>query len=129
MNAEAAAVAHIVDMLGGDPLLRRLVHGIYDREVPRMSPPYVVIREVVAADWGTKDRAGSELRVELRHVAASGPDGGLVAARISEVMPLLRSKAAGWEIASARLLRTRSSYDRQGQWSQSFDIRLRCLVA
>lgn len=128
MSAEAVVVAHLLEKLGADPSLRRLVHGIYDRPIPRASPPYVVIGAVVTNDWGTKDRAGSELRVELRHVAVRGPDQGLVAARIGAVVPTLRGAVAGWDIVSARLLRTRSGHDREGQWSQSYDVRLRCLV-
>lgn len=131
MSADAAVVARMMAMLEDDAALRRAVHGVYDRPTPRASMPFVVIGAVGSGDWGTKDRIGSEVRVELRHVTATGPDEGLVAASIQALASGLRgiadSGSGRWEIVSARLLRTRIAYDRQGQWSQSFDIRVRCL--
>jgi hypothetical protein len=127
MSAEAAAVAHMLALLSEDAALARVLHGVYGRPTARAAMPHLMLGAIVSADWGTKDRAGCELRIELRHASTSGPDEGIVAERIAALVPAMRGVAGGWEIVSARLIRSRSGHDRQGGWSQSFEIRCRCL--
>jgi hypothetical protein len=127
MSAERAAIALLMAVLGSDRDLLRAVHAIYPEPSPRKSPPLLEIGAMVASDWGTKDRPGCELAVELRHFAAATADLGVVSARIRALVPMLRGGGDGWEIVSARLTRTRSGYDRQGRFEQNFAVRLRCL--
>lgn len=127
MSAETAAAAYIFARLSEDVALARVIHAVYDRPTARAAMPHLMIGAIVSADWGTKDRPGCELRIELRHAAASGPDEGIVAERIAALVPAMRGTAKGWDIVSARLIRSRSGHDRQGVWSQSFEVRLRCL--
>lgn len=128
MSAGGAVAARLAAMLEADAELLRKVNGVYDQPTPRASPPLIEIGAVVTSDWGTKDRAGRELRIEVRHIAMVRDD-GVVAERIMAVVPMLRGIAGDWEIVAARLMRTRGSHDRQGRWEQSFEVRVRCLVA
>jgi Protein of unknown function (DUF3168) len=127
MSAGAAVVARLMAALEGDPALLRVVHGVFDQPTARASVPFIEIGAVTASDWGTKDRAGSELRIMVRHVAVRR-DGTVVAERIAAAVAGLRGRAEGWEIVAARVLRTRGAHDRQGRWEQDFELRVRCLV-
>lgn len=126
MSAAAVAKARIAELFGDDRSLRAVVHSIETTPQPRASLPRIEIGAVAETDWGTKDRAGSELIVTLRHFAAVA-DNGQVAARVRALVPMLRGAAGGWEVVSARLNRARSEFDRQGRWEQRFELRLRCL--
>lgn len=128
MSAERVVVARLLAALIEDAALVRAVHGVYDRRAPRASAPYIEIGEVTASDWGTKDRAGCELRIAIRHIAAARDD-AVVAARIGAVVAELRGADDGCEIVSARIVRARSGYDRQDRWEQLFEIRVRCLAS
>lgn len=127
MSAAAAVAARLTALLDSDPAVMRVVHGVYDRPVPRATPPLIEIGAVTASDWGTKDRAGCELRIAVRHVAP-GPGDRVVAERIAAAVAGLRGVAGPWEVVAARILRSRSGFDRQGQWEQSFEVRARCLM-
>jgi hypothetical protein len=127
MSAAASVTAQMLALLSEDAVLARVLHGVYHRPTARAALPHLIIGRISSADWGTKDRAGCELRIELRHAAAAGPDDGLVAERIAALVPAMRGVTGEWEIVSARLIRSRSGHDRQGGWSQIFEVRCRCL--
>jgi hypothetical protein len=127
-SPEAAVTTRLLAHLGADRALLRAVHGLYAAPVLRMTPPFIEIAAITGSDWGTKDRAGAELLLTLRHAAPVGDDGCAVAARLRALVPGLRGQEAGWTIVAARLLRTRRAFDRQGRVEQQFDVRLRLLA-
>ena len=125
MSAEAAAYAALATALAGVAGLNAVSPG------PPLaaSPPYAEIGAIVAADWGTKDRPGRELRVQVtvsdrgeapaRVLALAGVAGAAI-----EAMPRV---AQGWELVSIALARTRLAADRPGQWRLVHEYRLRML--
>lgn len=127
-SPEAAVTARLLAQLGADRALLRAVHGLYAAPVPRMTPPFIEIAVIAASDWGTKDRMGCEALVTLRHSGLAGDDGSIAAARLRALVPGLRGDADGWSLVSARLIRARRAFDRQGRVEQSFDVRVRMLA-
>lgn len=129
MTAEQAVRARAIRLLTDDALLAGRVHGVFDGSPPRASAPYVAAGPAEGSDWGTKDVAGREVRLTLTlHGVGSSLDDG-AAARIEAVVPMLRGAADGWTILSARMIRTRFAFNREGGWRQDHVMRCRCLSA
>ena len=127
-SAEQAVRARALAVLRADAGLALLVHGIFDGVPPRASAPYVSVSGAEVSDWGTKDRAGREVRaVLILHGAGGSPDGA-AAARIEAAAGALRGAADGWSIVSARAVRTRFVLAREGGWRHEVVVRCRCLV-
>lgn len=128
MSAEAAVAARLAALLRGDAALMGRVNAVFEGPVARATMPFLSIGALSVSDWGTKDRAGAEVLVRAVWTATDGPGDGLVGARVAAVVAGLRGVQDGWELASARLLRSRSEHDKSGRWVQGFEIRVRCLV-
>ena len=126
--AEAAVRAKAIALLADDAGLAGCIHGVFDGTPPRASAPYVAVGVVEGSDWGTKDRAGREVRltVALHGVGDSLDDGA--AARVEAIIPALRGAADGWTIVSARVVRTRFGFVRDGGWRQDYVVGCRCLT-
>ena len=129
LTAEQAVRSRMLGMLQADGALAGLVHGVFDGEPPRASAPFVSIGAADGADWGTKDRAGREVRLAVVLVGVGEPgDGAAAVVRVEAVAPGLRGIADGWEIVSARVLRTRLARGKDSGWRHQIDIRCRCLA-
>lgn len=126
--AEQAVRVKALAMLAGDDALAGLVHGIFDGTPPRASAPYVSVGAAEGVDWGTKDRAGREVRLTLALVGVGSAADDRAAARIEAVAALLRGPAGGWSIVGARVIRTRFSLIRDGGWRHEIILRCRCLA-
>ena len=127
-TAEQAVRAKAIALLAGDTELAGRIHGVFDGRPPRASAPYVAVGAAEGSDWGTKDREGREVRltVILHGVGDSLDDGAAV--RVEAVIPALRGAADGWTIVSARVVRTRFGFVREGGWRQDYGVRCRCLA-
>jgi len=127
-SAEQAVRVRTLALLAADRALAGLVHGVFDGTPPRASPPYVAIGSVEGRDWGTKDRAGREVRLSLRLVGTDLAGPGEAAARIEAVAAMLRGTVDGWEIVGARVIRSRHGFRREGGWRHETILRCRCLA-
>lgn len=127
-GAERAVRAKALALLAGDGELAALVHGIFDGIPPRVSAPYVSVAGAEGIDWGTKDRAGREVRLTLALVGVGGAVDDVAAGRIDAVVAGLRGVADGWSVVSARVVRTRFAFLRDGGWRHEVMVRCRCLV-
>jgi len=128
MSAEQALRARALSLLAEDGELAALVHGVFDGVPRRGAMPYVAVGAAEGSDWGTKDRAGREVRLTLT-LTGVDPDGpSAAAARIEAIVPALRGAADGWQIVAARLLRSRFALRREGGWRQDYMLRCRCFA-
>ena len=127
-GAEQAVRARALALLSADDALAGLVHGMFDGVPPRASAPYVSVGAAEGVDWGTKDRAGREVRLTLVLAGAGSAPDGQAAARIEAVAQALRGAADGWRIVGARVVRTRFGFGRDGGWRHEMVVRCRCLA-
>jgi hypothetical protein len=127
-SAEQAVRAKALALLVDDARLAGLVHGIFDGTPPRASAPYVAVGAVEGVDWGTKDRAGREVRLTLMLVGVGSGVDDLAAARVEAAAAGLRGPAMGWSVVGVRTIRTRFSLGRDGGWRHEVVVRCRCLV-
>lgn len=127
-SAEQAVRAKALALLAGDAELAALVHGVFDGTPVRVNPPYVAVAGAEGVDWGTKDRAGREVRLTLALVGVGGAVDDVAAGRIEAVVAGLRGVADGWSVVSARVVRTRFGFGRDGGWRHEVVVRCRCLV-
>lgn len=126
-SAEQAVRARVLALLAGDDALAGLVHGIFDGTPPRASAPYVTVGAAEGADWGTKDRAGREIRLTLALAGVGSGVDDRAAARIEVAAMGLRGPAGVWTVMGARIVRTRFGYARDGGWRHEVVVRCRCL--
>lgn len=127
-GAEQAVRGRALALLAGDAELAGLVHGVFDGTPPRVSAPYVVVGAAEGSDWGTKDRAGREVRLTLTLVGVGSAVDDIAAGRIDAAVAGLRGAADGWSVVSARVMRTRFGFAREGGWRHEVVVRCRCLA-
>lgn len=122
---DAAATA-LIAALASDTTVADLVHAI-GGEGERASPvPALWISERSAIPWGSKDRPGSEIRVEL--MCSDRSDGGRssdIASAVEAVIAGLPRDFAGWEVGEWLLLRRRAFRQRGGERRIGWQLRLR----
>lgn len=128
-GSEQAVRAKTLALLSGDEELAGLVHDVFDGVPPRASAPYVSVGAAEASDWGTKDRAGREVRLTLVLTGAGSSLDDRAAARIEAVAGRLRGAAGEWSIIAVRMVRTRFALLRGGGWRHEIILRCRCLAA
>jgi len=127
-GAEGAVRARAIELLARDDALAAMVHGIFDGTPPRATAPYVAVGTADGVDWGTKDRAGREIRLTLALIGVGSGIDDKAAARIEAVVATLRGAADGWAVVGVRTIRTRFTFAREGGWRHEMIVRCRCLV-
>lgn len=127
-GAEQAVRARALALLAADAELAGMVHGIFDGTPPRASAPYVSVGAAEGGDWGTKDRAGREVRLTLALAGVGSAPDDRAAERIEAVVAALRGVAGGWIVVGARTIRTRFGFGRDGGWRHEVVVRCRCLA-
>lgn len=107
------------------------LNGVYAGPPVRATPPFAELGELIAVDWGAKDRAGRELRVlvTLRDAGETGVRLASLAASAGAAIEAMPRDLTGWRIASVALVRSRSWGTGPGQWSASMDYRIRMMEA
>lgn len=128
-GAEQAVRGRALTLLAADGALAGLVHGVFDGVPARASAPYVSVGTAEGVDWGTKDRAGREVRLTLTLTGVGSAIDDRAAARIAAVAPLMRGAVNGWLVVGARVIRTRFAFVRDGGWRHETIVRCRCLMA
>jgi hypothetical protein len=91
--------------------------------------PFLTLREWSEADWGTKDRAGRELRIGVA-VRDAGESGARAVALAADAEAALLSVpgVAGWRVVTAVPVRSVLVNDGVGRWSALVDVRVRIMA-
>lgn len=128
MSLEQDFARAAIDWLACDAALMAQVNGVFHRSPARIAAPYVLLDDVLATDWGTKDRAGREARL-----AFTVRDGSDDAAPVSAIASVLEARlltmprtGTGYRLVSLVPLRSRTV--RTGDlWLVTLDYRARLL--
>lgn len=106
--------AQLIAWLRNDPALAT-INAIEEETPVKASAPWIGIAASASTDWGSKERAGREIRIaiELESRAdepdADGPLVNAIERRVLDLPPF----HTGFELASIRFLRARSE-EREG---------------
>lgn len=128
MSAVAAVRAAVLARLRGDSAMA--VNRVWDGADRRGSVPYAVLRDVVASDWGTKDRDGREVRVgvTVRDEGESPARTGALADAAEAALLSLPRDLPGWRVASVVPVRSMVLAEAQGRWAALVDVRVRVMA-
>lgn len=128
MSLEQSFAIAVIDFLAGDPALVAQVNGVFHRPPAQVAAPYLVLDDVLATDWGTKDRAGREVR--LAFIIRDGSDEAQAVAAIAAALEarLAAMPAPGADYHLVSLIPMRSRTLRIGAlWTTTLDYRARIL--
>lgn len=129
MSPEQDFALAAIDWLVSDAALMAQVNGVFHRAPSRIAAPYVLLDDVLATDWGTKDTAGREVRLAFSIREGSqdaGPASAIAAALDARLMALPRT-GPGYRLVSIHPLRSRTV--RIGElWLIALDYRARLLA-
>ncbi len=91
--------------------------------------PFLSVREWAVANWGTKDRAGRELRigVVVRDEGESGARAAMLAAEAEAALLSLPS-VPGWRLVTAVPVRSVLLQEGAGRWAALVDVRVRIMA-
>lgn len=129
MSLEQDFALSVIDWLASDAALLAQVNGVFHRSPARIAAPYVLLDDVLATDWGTKDRSGREVRL-----AFSIRDGSSDAAPMSAIggaldLRLMTMPRTGGSFQLVSLHPLRSRTVRFGElWLATLDYRARLLA-
>ncbi|WP_294191435.1 DUF3168 domain-containing protein [uncultured Sphingomonas sp.] len=106
------------------------VNGVWEGAGVSAAAPFVLLGDVVASDWSTKDAMGRELRiaVTVRDRGDSPARAGELAAVVEAAVAGLPRELDGWRVASVVLLRSSVVASGKGQWAAMVDHRVRVLA-
>jgi len=128
MSLEQNFAIAVTDWLAGDTALIAQVNGVFHRQPTQIAAPYVVLDDVLATDWSTKDRAGRELR--LAFMVRDGSDDAhpvaAIAATLESRLATIPREASSYQLVSLTPVRSRTL--RIGAlWTITLDYRARIL--
>lgn len=128
MSAVASVRSAALARLRGDAAVA--VNRVWDGQDARGSVPYAVLRDVTAVDWGTKDRAGREVRVgvTVRDEGEGPARAETLAGAVEAALLDLPRDLPGWRVASAVPVRCAVLAEAQGRWAALVDVRVRVLA-
>ena len=120
--------AALLDWLRADPALAAL-NAIEEESPVKAAVPWLGIAASASADWGTKDRAGREVRIALEvESRADTPDADAAVLTAIEKRVLgLPPFHAGFELGSIRFLRARSEARTNNRRAALLEFRFRIL--
>lgn len=115
---QAAVLAALRDVPG--------TNGVFLERPARASAPYLVLGELLSADWGAKGLAGREARLLVRVHDAGESWTRTVALQgaVSRAIEDLPRAIGGWSVGSVVMLRARTARDRDG-WVGTVEYRVR----
>lgn len=120
--------AALIAWLRADPALAG-INAIEEEAPLSATPPWLGIAASAGVDWGTKDRAGREIRIALElesrtdGTAADGASLSAIERRVLDLPPF----HPGFELASIRFLRSRSEARRDNRRGALLEYRFRIL--
>jgi hypothetical protein len=121
--------AALIAWLRADPALAS-INAIEEEAPLSTTPPWLGIAASAAIDWGTKDRAGREVRIALElesrtdAVVEDAPMLGAIERRVLDMPPF----QPGFELASIRFLRSRSEARADNLRAALLEYRFRILA-
>lgn len=104
-------------------------NGVFLERPARATPPYLVLGEMLSADWGAKGLTGHEVRLQVR-VHDQGESWSRTAAlqgaagRAIEGLP---RQIGSWRLGSVVLLRARTARDGSSGWLGTVEYRVRAM--
>ena len=122
--------AALVEWLRSDAVLANLINAVTEEAPSRASPPWLAIAASASGDWGTKDRAGREVRVALE-LHCRGDDPGTAAAVTRAVearVEALPRTQTGFEVATIAFLRARAEQRAGNRRAVLLEYRFRVLA-
>lgn len=130
MSAEHDIRTALIAELRTDAALAAQVNRVHDGVPVKSTPPTLIVGECSGSDWGTKDKAGRELRIAL-----TIEDDLETPTRIGGIIPLadaavqrIAGTISGWQVGSLRLVRSRLLRTNAGRWNALMDYRIRVLA-
>ncbi len=120
--------AAVITWLRADPALAS-INAIEEEAPLSATPPWLGIAASAGIDWGTKDRAGREIRIALElgsYTDATAGDSSLLSAIERRVLGLPKFQP-GFELASIRFLRSRSEARTDNRRAALLEYRFRIL--
>lgn len=126
---ESLLRAALIDWLRSDPQLTAL-NAIEEESPLKASVPWLGIAASAASDWGTKDRAGREVRIAFELIAR-GDDPGTgfaLAQAVEQRIAALPSQQPQFAIASTRFIRSRAERRARNMRALLLEYRFRLLA-
>lgn len=128
MSLEQDFAIAAVQWLAGDTTLLAQVNGVFHRMPARIAAPFVVLEDVLATDWSTKDRPGREAR--LAFAVRDGSDDAApvasIAAALDAKLGAMPRSGEGYRLVSLTPLRSRTLRI-DPLWVVTLDYRARLL--
>jgi hypothetical protein len=127
MSFEAELHAAVLVALTTAPDIADQVNGVFLERPVRATAPYLVLGELLSADWSVKGQAGREARLLVR-VHDEGENWARAvtlqgaAGRAIEALP---RALGGWSLGSVTLLRSRTLRDGSAGWTGTIEYRVR----
>lgn len=128
MSLEQDFARATIDWLAGDATLIAQVNGVFHRMPARIAVPFVVLDDVLATDWSTKDRPGREARLafSVRDGSDDAAPGAAIMATVEARLAAMPGSGTGYRLVSLWPLRSRTV--RIGAlWVFTLDCRARLL--
>jgi hypothetical protein len=127
MSFETELQQAVLQALSAEPTIAAAANGVFLGQTARATPPYLVLADMLSADWSVKETAGREVRLLIR-VHDTGESWtrtvslqGAVGAAI-EGMP---RELGAWRLGSVVLLRARTVRDGASGWIGTVEYRVR----
>lgn len=121
-----AAVTTLIEALAAEAAVAALVHAIGDAGERASPAPALWIAERSSLPWGSKDRPGSEVRIDLAGSdRGDGVTGAAIDAAVTAAISGLPRAFAGWECSEWLIVRRRTQRLRNGERRTLWSLRLR----
>ncbi len=130
MSAESVLTGAALAALRAAPEVGGEVNGVFEGPPVKASAPWVEVGPTVAVDWGTKDKAGREVRLvfTVRDRAERAARTHALAAAAGGAIEDLPRDLDGWRIASIAFVRARVVGQRPGEWAAQVEYQLKMLA-
>lgn len=127
MSFETELQSAVIAALKAHGAIAAQANGVFLERPVRASAPYLVLGEMLSADWSVKGAAGREVRVIVRvHDLAEGWSRAIaLQAAAGEAIEGLPRILGGWRIGSVTFLRGRSVREASGGWLATAEYRIR----
>jgi hypothetical protein len=102
---------------------------VFESAAEKGAVPFLTLRDWSESDWGTKDRAGRELRIGVA-VRDAGETGARAMALAADAQAALLSLpgVAGWRVVTVVPVRSVLVSESAGRWSALVDVRVRIMA-
>jgi len=123
--------AALVAWLRSDAVLANLLNAVTEEAPARAAPPWLGLAASASGDWGTKDRAGREVRVAFElHCRGDDPGtAGAVTRAVEARIEALPRAHDGFAVATIRFLRARAEQRPGNLRAVLLEYRFRLLAA